>query len=389
MSEFDKKIARRNTESVKWDSIVQTYHADDLLPLWVADMDFLSPVGVKQAFEQYISHGLFGYSIVNEGLYESVIDWEKRQHDVSLKKENIVFTSGVLASLAVAIQTFTDEGDPILIHDPVYPPFASIVENNQRQLVRSKLIEKDHKFMMDFADMEKKIITEKIKVMILCNPHNPGGRVWTKDELEKVADLCLKHNVILFSDEIHQDLVFAPHTFTSMLTVNEALNDSLIVFTSATKTFNLAAIKNSMVFIKDPTRKALFEKRLVMNQQHEINTFGLIGTKAAYDTGIDWLNKLLPYLESNANLAQTYFNEHLPELGVMKPEGTYLMWLDFSAYEEDDHALEQLLVTKGKVVLNPGITFGPSGHAHMRLNLACPKEVLLEGLERIKKTFVQ
>lgn len=387
MNEFDKKIARRNTESVKWDSIAQTYHANDLLPLWVADMDFLSPTSVKQAFEKYVSHGLFGYSIISDGLYQAVIDWEKEQHDVSLAKENITFTSGVLASLAVAIQTFTEVGDRILIHDPVYPPFASIVENNQRQLVRSKLIEKDHKFMMDFEDMEEKMITENVKVMILCNPHNPGGRVWTREELIKVAALCLKHDVLLFSDEIHQDLVFAPHTFTSMLTIDESLNDSLVVFTSATKTFNLAAIKNSMVFIKNPTLKAAFEKKLVMNQQHEVNTFGLIGTKAAYDTGSDWLSKLLPYLKNNAELAQDYFKENLTGVRVMIPEGTYLMWLDFSAYEEDDQTLEQLLVTKGKVVLNPGITFGPAGHSHMRLNLACPKEVLLDGLERIKKTF--
>lgn len=229
---------------------------------------------------------------------------------------------------------------------------------------------------MDFENIEEKIITEKVKVIILFNPHNPGGRVWTREELTKVTALCLKHQVLLFSDEIYQDLVFAPHLFTSMLTIDESLNDSLIVFTSATK-----------IFIKNPILKISFEKKLAINQQHEVNTFSLIGTKVAYDTGSDELSKLLPYLKRNAELAQDYFKENLPELRVMKPEGTYLICLDFSAYEEDDQTLEQLLVTKGKVVLNPGITFGPAGHSHMRLNLACPKKVLLEGLEQIKKTF--
>lgn len=387
MYEFDKKIFRRNTESVKWDSIAQTYHADDLLPLWVADMDFLSPVEVKNAFQAYISQGIFGYSTVSENLYHSIINWEKQQHQVSLTKENILFTSGVLSSLAVAIQTFTNPGDSILIHDPVYPPFSSIIETNHRQLVRSRLIEKNNKFVMDYEDMEKKIIEQNVKVIILCNPHNPGGRVWTKEELTKLSALCLKHHLLLFSDEIHQDLVFSSSQFTSMLNVDEELNNHLITFTSATKTFNLAAIKNSMVFIKNPELKGQFEQHLLMNQQHQINTFGLIGTQVAYESGKNWLNHLLPYLESNAQLASSYFKQHLPELGVMAIEGTYLMWLDFSAYETDDEALETALVKKGKVVLNPGITFGPAGHSHMRLNLACPKEVLLDGLDRIKKTF--
>lgn len=387
MSEFDKKVSRRHTDSVKWDSIKETYQRDDLLPLWVADMDFLSPAGVKKAFENYVSQGLFGYSTVSEKLYHAVINWEKQQHQVSLTKEHIVFTSGVLSSLAVAIQTFTEPGDSVLIHDPVYPPFSAIVESNHRQLIRSQLIEQNNKFMMDFQDMGKKIVEQQVKVVILCNPHNPGGRVWTKEELSQLSELCLKHKVLLFSDEIHQDLVFSTNHFNSMLTIDETLSQSLITFTSATKTFNLAAIKNSMVFIKNPKLKEQFEQRLLMNQQQDINTFGLIGTQAAYETGREWLSQLLPYIEKNAATATSFFEKHLPQLGVMTIEGTYLMWLDFSAYEANDELLEQTLIIKGKVVLNPGISFGPAGHAHMRLNLACPEETLLDGLMRIKKAF--
>ena len=388
MWEFDKKVSRRNTNSVKWDAIAQTYQADDLLPLWVADMDFLSPIEVKEAFQTYVSQGIFGYSTVSENLYHSIIDWEEHQHQVSLTKENILFTSGVLSSLAVAVQTFTQPGDSILIHDPVYPPFSSIIETNHRHLVRSRLIKKNNKFVMDYQDMEKKIIEQKVKAIIFCNPHNPGGRVWTREELTKLSTLCLKHHVLLLSDEIHQDLVFSPNQFTSMINIDEDLNHYLITFTSATKTFNFAAIKNSMGFIKNPELKMRFEQHLLMNQQQEINIFGLIGTQAAYENGKEWLDHLLPYLKDNAQLASDYFKQYLPELGVMSIEGTYLMWLDFSAYETDDKALELALVKKGKVVLNPGIAFGPSGHSHMRLNLACPKEVLLEGLDRIKKTFL-
>ncbi len=348
-----------------------------------------------------------------------------------MTKENIVFTSGVLTSLAAAVQTFTKPGDSILVHDPVYPPFSSIIETNQRHIVRSSLLEKNNHFVMDFSDMEKKIEENNVKAMILCNPHNPGGRVWNKEELKQLSELCLKHRVFLFSDEIHQDLTLFDHTFTSMLTINPDLDDLLIAFTSATKTFNLhrvflfsdeihqdltlfdhtftsmltinpdlddlliaftsatktfnlAAIKNSMVFIKNPELKDKFEKHLVMNQQHEINTFGLIGTQAAYETGGEWLSQLIPYLEKNVQTVNQFFEQHLPKVRIMNPEGTYLMWLDFTAYISDDQKLENTLVRKGKVVLNPDITFGPSGHGHMRLNIACPEETLLEGLHRIK-----
>lgn len=387
MEQFDEIVSRLNTDSVKWDAISQTYHMDDLLPLWVADMDFLAPQGVTTALENYLQKGIFGYSIVPDGLYRSVIDWEKRRHHVTLTEDNILFTSGVLASLSLAIQAFTAPGDAILIHDPVYPPFGAIVENNERQLIRSPLNKKADHFEMDFQDMEEKIVSNKIKAMILCNPHNPGGRVWTKEELKRLSELCLTYDVFLFSDEIHQDIIFSEYEFTSMQTIDPALSRLLITFTSATKTFNLAAIKNSMVFIKDQDLKNRFTKQLEKNQHQGINTFGLLGTQAAYETGEEWLNELLVYLEENVQEVITFFTKHLPDVKVMKPEGTYLIWLDFSAYTDDDRLLEKKLIEKGRVVLNPGISFGPSGHCHMRLNVACPRSVLKEGLLRIQRAL--
>ncbi|PTO36435.1 pyridoxal phosphate-dependent aminotransferase [Enterococcus mundtii] len=387
MEQFDEVVSRLNTDSVKWDAISQTYHMDDLLPLWVADMDFLAPQGVTTALENYLQKGIFGYSIVPNGLYRSVIDWEKRRHHVTLTEDNILFTSGVLASLSLAIQAFTAPGDAVLIHDPVYPPFGAIVENNERQLIRSPLNKKADHFEMDFQDMEEKIVSNKIKAMILCNPHNPGGRVWTKEELKQLSELCLTYDIFLFSDEIHQDVVFSGYEFTSMQTIDPALSRLLITFTSATKTFNLAAIKNSMVFIKDQDLKNRFTKQLEKNQHQGINTFGLLGTQAAYETGEEWLNELLVYLEENVQEVITFFTKHLPAVKVMKPEGTYLIWLDFSAYTDDDRLLEKKLIEKGRVVLNPGISFGPSGHCHMRLNVACPRSVLKEGLLRIQRAL--
>lgn len=387
MEQFDEIVSRLNTDSVKWDAISQTYHRNDLLPLWVADMDFLAPQGVTTAFQNYLQKDIFGYSIVPDGLYRSVIDWEERRHHVTLTKDHILFTSGVLASLSLAIQAFTAPGDAVLIHDPVYPPFGAIVENNERQLIRSPLNKAADHFEMDFQDMEEKIVSNKIKAMILCNPHNPGGRVWTKKELKQLSELCLTYDVFLFSDEIHQDIVFSGHGFTSIQTIDPALSRLLITFTSATKTFNLAAIKNSMVFIKDHDLKSRFTKQLEKNQHQEINTFGLLGTQAAYETGEEWLNELLVYLEENVQEVITFFTKHLPDVKVMKPEGTYLIWLDFSAYTDDDRLLEKKLIEKGRVVLNPGISFGPSGHCHMRLNVACPRSVLKEGLLRIQRAL--
>lgn len=387
MEQFDEIVSRLNTDSVKWDTISQTYHRNDLLPLWVADMDFLAPQGVTTAFQNYLKKGIFGYSIVPDGLYRSVIDWEEKRHHVTLTKDHILFTSGVLASLSLAIQAFTAPGDAVLIHDPVYPPFGAIVENNERQLIRSPLNKTANHFEMDFQDMEEKIVSNKIKAMILCNPHNPGGRVWTKEELKQLSELCLTYDVFLFSDEIHQDIVFSGYEFTSMQTIDPALSRLLITFTSATKTFNLGAIKNSMVFIKDHDLKSRFTKQLEKNQHQGINTFGLLGTQVAYETGEEWLNELLVYLEENVREVITFFTKYLPDIKVMKPEGTYLIWLDFSAYTKDDRLLEKKLIEKGRVVLNPGISFGPSGHCHMRLNVACPRSVLKEGLLRIQRAL--
>lgn len=383
MTDFEQPIDRMGSNSIKWDTILKTYNEKELLPLWIADMDFKAPEGVLKAYQALVDHGVLGYSDIPDNLYTTIIKWELEHFNLSIEKEDILFFSGVLAGINTAVQAFTKPNDTILIHDPVYPPFANIITTNRRQLVRSQLIEENGRFLMDLADMEEKFKQKQVKAMILCNPHNPGGRVWSKEELEQLGALCKKHQVLVLSDEIHQDLVFSPNEMTSFFNAGKDFSDFSIQFTSMTKTFNLAGIKNSVVFVKNEKLRKQLTRKQAENFQQEINTFGLVGMAAAYETGQDWLAELLTYLQSNIRYTIEFFQEHLPKAKIMKPEGTYLLWLDFSAYGLSDKELEDRLVHKGKVVLNTGVSYGPGGKQHMRLNVACPQIVLEDGLKRI------
>ncbi|MEI5989575.1 hypothetical protein A5881_001067 [Enterococcus termitis] len=387
MVEFDTVYNRLNTNCIKWDSIEDTYGESDLLPLWIADMDFKANPPVLDALKKTVEQGLLGYSPAPDSLYEAIQEWQKRRHDFSVSKEAILFNSGVVPSLSIAIQAYTKPGDAVLIHDPVYPPFAKVVEQNNRKLVRSPLMIEQGRFIMDLEELEKQIIAEDVRLFILCNPHNPGGRVWTKSELKAFGKLCAKYDVLVISDEIHQDLIFAPHVFTTFTNVHPTFKDFSITLTAATKTFNLAGIKNSMIFIENSDLRKKFIEVQERNFQNEINIFGYVGTEAAYRNGDAWLEELLIYLKENIDTVSNFIKNELPKVKIMQPEGTYLMWLDFSAFDLTDAQLQNQLIHKGKVVLNAGITFGPQGTQHMRLNVACPKETLLEGLRRIKHSF--
>lgn len=387
MIDFDLVYNRKNTNSVKWDSIVRTYNETDLLPFWVADMDFKVHQPILDALSEVLQQGILGYSPAPESLYAAIQNWQFTQHRKQIEKEAILFSAGVVPSVALAIQAYTTPGDAIMIQDPVYHPFSQVIKQNDRKLVRNILIEENNHFVMDYDSLEKQIVEENVQMFILCNPHNPGGRVWHASELEKLGEICKKHHVLVVSDEIHQDIVFAPASFTTFTNAGEAFEDFSIVLTSATKTFNLAAIKNSMVFIENPDLRKRFVEMQQRNQQEEINVFGFIGTLAAYETGKPWLEELLIYLKKNIDTVEEFFANELPKVNVMRPEGTYLVWLDFSAYELSDSDLQNKFIHEAKVVLNTGITFGPSGSQHMRLNIACPNEQLLAGLQRIKEAF--
>lgn len=387
MVNFDHVYDRKETNSVKWDAVQQMYKENDLLPLWVADMDFKVHQPILDAMSEYIAQGILGYSIIPDSLYNAIQEWQKRRHHYIVEKEAILFNSGVVPSVALAIQAYTQPGDSVMIHDPVYHPFAKVIQANHREVVRSPLYVENGNFLIDFDEMEKLLKSEEVKLFILCNPHNPGGRVWQKQELVRIGNLCKKYNVLVISDEIHQDLVFPPAVFTTFTNADPSFKDFSIILTAATKTFNLAGIKNSMIFIHDPVLRKQFKTTQEMNQQSEINTLGLIGTEAAYNSGDEWLNELLSYLQDNIEEVEKFLTMNLPKVQMMKPEGTYLVWLDFSNYQLSDKQLENNLLHKGKVVMNTGISFGPSGSQHMRLNIACPRATLLEGLQRIHSSF--
>lgn len=387
MTNFEQPINRLGSNSVKWDAILKSYNEENLLPLWIADMDFKAPAGVLQAYQKLLEHGILGYADTPDTLYTAISNWEQEHFKLAVRKEEILFFSGVLAGITTAIQAFTKPNDVILIHDPVYPPFANIITTNRRQLVRSQLVEENGHFVMDLADMEEKFKQHQVKVMILCNPHNPGGRVWTKKELYQLGELCQKYQVLVLSDEIHQDLVFPPNKMTSFFNAGDDFSDFSLQFTSMTKTFNLAGIKNSVVFVKNEKLRSQLIRKQEENFQQEINTFGLVGMEVAYETGEEWLAELLPYIQSNITYTMNFFREQLPKVKIMEPEGTYLLWLDFSEYDLSDKELEERFVHKGKVVLNTGVSYGPSGKQHMRLNVACPRVVLEEGLNRIVRAL--
>ncbi|WP_445512979.1 MalY/PatB family protein [Streptococcus suis] len=358
----------------------------ELLPLWIADMDFEPLPEIRQVIRDYADHHVFGYPYASDSLYQSIIDWEDRQHGYKIERESILLIEGVVPALSVAIQALTEEGDAVLINTPVYPPFARTVKLNNRQLVTNSLVDVDGVFRIDFDQLEKDIVENQVKLYIFCNPHNPGGSVWTREEVLAIGRLCQKHGVILVSDEIHQDLTLYGHKHYSFNTVDESFKEFSIILSSATKTFNIAGTKNSFAIIENPSIRKTFAKRQLINNQHEIPTIGLLTTEAAFTYGDEWLKELKVILERNIDFVEEYLTTHT-RIKVMKPQGTYLIWLDFSAYELEHAELFDILHCKAKLILNDGLTFGKEGKHHARLNVAAPFNMIEEACQRLDKVF--
>ena len=377
---FDEVIDRRGTGSLKW------HYSDDTIPLWVADMDFKAAPPILNAIEQAVQHGILGYTKPTEALYDAIIEWHGSRYELPLAKENILFSPGVVPSLALMMNVFTEVGDAVLVNDPVYTPFMSKVTQNKRTLVRSALVEADDKYRLDLDDMETKIIKHNIKLYFLCNPHNPGGRVWTADELNAVLDLCKKHDVAIVSDEIHQDLTLRGHTFTPFLTLAQGYEHKVVSLTSMTKTFNIAGIKGSLIFAKDAALIEKIDAQQHLNDEYELNMFAYAAMHSAYRDGGEWLAQLLAYIEDNIEFTLQFFAEHLPNIKVMRPEVSYLIWLDCSAYSQDDEQLYDIL-RAAKVELSAGYKYGSEGHSKMRINVACPRMLLEAGLARMVVAF--
>ena len=358
----------------------------EVLPAWIADMDFVVLPEVRQAVQAYADQLVYGYTYASDALIESVQDWEAIQHGYHFDKDALVFIEGVVPAISTAIQAFTKEEEAVLINTPVYPPFARSVKLNNRRLITNSLVEKDGLFEIDFDQLEKQLVEEDVKLYILCNPHNPGGRVWEKEVLEKIGHLCQKHGVLLVSDEIHQDLALFGHKHQSFNTIDPAFKDFALILSSATKTFNIAGTKNSYAVIENPKLRVAFQKRQLANNQHEISGLGYLTTEAAYRYGKDWLEELKQVFEDHIDYVVDLFEKET-KIKVMKPQGTYLIWLDFSAYDLTDGRLQELLKNEAKVILNRGLDFGEEGTLHARLNVAMPKTLLEEVCQRIVTTF--
>ena len=357
-----------------------------VLPAWIADMDFEVLPEIRQTVHDYAEQLVYGYTYASDGLIEAVQSWEEKQHGYRFDKDALVFIEGVVPAISTAIQAFTKEGQAVLINTPVYPPFARSIKLNNRRLITNSLVEKDGLFEIDFDQLEKDFVEEDVKLYVLCNPHNPGGRVWEKEVLEKIGQLCQKYGVLLVSDEIHQDLALFGNKHQSFNTVSEDFKEFSLILSSATKTFNIAGTKNSYAIIENPKLRVAFQKRQLANNQHEISGLGYLATEAAYRYGEDWLTELKELIEKHINYVVDVFGKET-KIKVMKPQGTYLIWLDFSAYDISDEELRSLLRDEAKVILNRGLDFGEEGALHARLNVAMPTSVLEEVCQRIITTF--
>ena len=358
----------------------------EVLPAWIADMDFEVLPEIRQTVHDYAEQLVYGYTYASDGLIEAVQNWEEKQHGYRFDKDALVFIEGVVPAISTAIQAFTKEGEAVLINTPVYPPFARSIKLNNRRLITNSLVEKDGLFEIDFEQLEKDFVEEEVKLYVLCNPHNPGGRVWEKEVLEKIGQLCQQHGVLLVSDEIHQDVALFGNKHQSFNTVNEAFKEFSLILSSATKTFNIAGTKNSYAIIENPKLRVAFQKRQLANNQHEISGLGYLATETAYRYGEDWLAELKELIEKHINYVVDLFGKET-KIKVMKPQGTYLIWLDFSAYDISDEELRKVLRDEAKVILNRGLDFGEEGALHARLNVAMPTSVLEKVCQRIIATF--
>jgi cysteine-S-conjugate beta-lyase len=387
MEIFEQKINRAQTRSVKWDLTEKIFKDKEVLPMWVADMDFASVDEVKEAIINRAAHNIYGYTTTDQELNTVITSWLKSRHQWDIKENWISYSPGVVTSLHMIVQALTKESDKILIQTPVYPPFYSAIEQHNRTLIKNSLRLENGKYEIDFADFELKIQDEQLTMFILCSPHNPVGRVWTKDELRKMAELCSKHNVLIVSDEIHSDLTFKGYQHIPIASINDNFKDNIITCMAPSKTFNLAGLQASYIITQNPKLKKLIDKQFLSQGLFTLNTFGIVALEAAYLHGEKWLNQLLNVLEGNKEYVQNTINENTDKIKVINPEGTYLLWLDCRKMEMSDKELKQFFNEKAKVGLNDGASFGEEGQGFMRINIACPREIVEEGVSRILKAL--
>lgn len=396
---FDAEIDRSGTNSVKWEFIqkpddpTQVQHTDQffgenrVLPMWVADMDFRCPEPVVEALVERARHGIYGYTVATDSFYQSVVNWMRKRHSWEIDPGWICTTPGVVPAVHMLVRTFTSPGDRVLIQPPVYYPFFQAIERNGAVQLKNPLLCEDGNYRMDLSDLDEKVRDPGLKMAILCSPHNPVGRVWSSDELARFGETCINKNVLVVSDEIHGDLIYKGNVFTPFAKISREFAMHSIICTAPSKTFNLAGLHTSCIIIPNDELRARFTETLKSNGSFGVGSFGMVALQAAYDHGEEWLERMLEYLEGNLKYLESYISEHIPQIKVVPPQGTYLVWLDCRKLGLGKSELKRLMLESARVYLDEGYIFGAEGEGFERMNIACPRTILSEALERIRKAL--
>ena len=387
--DFDRITDRTGTKCLKYDFATQRGKKEGLISMWVADMDFPTAPEILDRLHSAVDHGIFGYTESDDDYYKSVAGWYGRHFNWEPKKEWLIKTPGVVFALSAAIRAFTRENDVVLIQQPVYYPFSEVITDNNRKLVDNPLVLKGDRYEIDFEDFEQKIVTENVKLFILCSPHNPVGRVWEEWELRRIGEICLAHDVLVASDEIHSDFVWEGSKHTVFASLDPSFADRCITCTAPSKTFNLAGLQASNIFISNRRMRLAFKKSLAATGYSQLNAMGLFACEAAYNYGENWLKELKEYLQGNINFFRAFLEKELPMLHLIKTEGTYLLWVDFRELNLNEPELEDLIVNRAGLWLDSGAMFGKAGQGFERFNIACPRPVIKKALEQLKKAVLE
>lgn len=378
---FDELIDRRHTGSVKWDGMKNAFGRDDLTAMWVADMDFRTPPFVMDALRQRLEHEVLGYAMPCEGWDTTICHWLQKRHQWEVRPDWLTFVPGIVRGQAFALLCFTNPGDRVLVMTPVYHPFFLVTERLKREAVRSPLDLRDGHYHIDFDRLRHDL--QGCKALVLCNPHNPGGRVWTVDELRRIAELCQESGTLVISDEIHADLTLPPYKHHPFATVSPAAASNSVTFMAPSKTFNMPGVQSSFAIVPDDTLRARFQQFMEAGEFCEGHLFAYIGCKAAFEHGEEWLNQLLAYIQGNIDFTESYLRQHIPAIGMIRPQASFLVFLDCRQLGQEQEALERLFADKARLALNTGTTFGEPGRGFMRLNIGCPRAALKQALDQL------
>lgn len=385
--DFDRIVERRGTNCLKYDFASERGKGEDVLPLWVADMDFQTAPEILEQLKHAVEHGIYGYSEPKDGYFRAVQHWYDEHFGWHVEKSWLVKTPGVVFALAMAIKAFTKEGDAVLLQQPMYYPFSEVIRDNDRVLINSPLQLVEGHYEIDFEDLEEKIQDNGVKLFLLCSPHNPVGRVWQEWELRKLGDICLRHGVLVVSDEIHSDFTYEGHVHHVFANLSPEISDITVTCTAPSKTFNLAGLQVSNIFISNEKLRKQFKKAVDAAGYSQLNLMGLVACQTAYEKGEPWFKALKAYLAENLEFVRVYLKEHLPQISLVEPEGTYLIWLDFRRLGLTESQREDLIVNKAHLWLDSGAMFGPDGEGFERINIACPRAVLQKALEQLEKAL--